>query len=89
MGGNEKLLLKMRRKPVPNDITMNELKRLLISRGFILQSRKSAHLNFSHPNLNYILTIDSHDDRKDLKAIYIRKALQAIDEVEEWGWLYV
>lgn len=83
MGVNEKLLIKMRRKPIPSDITMNEVTRLLESRGFSLHSRNSSHLNFKHPKLSYILRFASHDDRKELKAIYIKLALEAIDDVEE------
>jgi len=35
MGNNVKLLEKMRRKLIPNVITMNELNRLMISKGFV------------------------------------------------------
>ena len=82
MGVNEKLLEKMRRKPIPNDISMNELNRLLLSRGFTLQSRKGSHLNYKHPKLSNILTIVSHDDRKSLLATYIKNALIALEEIE-------
>lgn len=82
MGVNEKLLEKMKRRPIPTDITMNELSRLLESRGFTLQSKKGSHKNFTHPKLNYILTIVSHDSRKPVKAVYIKTSLAAIDEVD-------
>jgi predicted RNA binding protein YcfA (HicA-like mRNA interferase family) len=82
MGVNDKLLLKMRRHPVPNDVTMNELDRFLRSRGFVLHSQDSAHLNYKHKGLFYILTIDAHSMKEQVKAIYIRKILSALDELE-------
>jgi len=82
MGQNDKLLDKMRRKPIPNDITMQELNRLLLSKGFELHSQNSAHLNYKHHMLKYVLTIDSHNVKNEVKSIYIKLALNAIDEIE-------
>jgi len=72
----------MRRKPIPNDITMNELNRLMISKGFVLHSQNSAHLNYKHEKLKYVITIDSHNMKKEVKSIYIRIVLNAVEEIE-------
>lgn len=82
MGVNDKLFKKMLRKPIPNDITMNELNRFLLSRGFILQSQNSAHYNYRHEKLKYIITIDSHNMKQEVKSIYIKMVLNAIEEIE-------
>lgn len=76
MGNNEKLLEKMRRKPIPNDITMNELNRFMISKGFVLHSQNSAHLNYKHEKLNYVITIDSHNMKQEVKSIYIENSVK-------------
>jgi len=81
MGANEKLLDKMRRFPTPNDITMKELDRFLRSVGFIIQSQSSSHMNYKHEKLRHILTIVSHDMKQDVKVIYIRNVLNALDEL--------
>jgi predicted RNA binding protein YcfA (HicA-like mRNA interferase family) len=81
MGANEKLLEKMRRIPTPNDITMNELDRLLRSEGFVIQSQNGSHLNYKHENLKYILTIVSHDKKQEVKVVYIKNTLNALDEL--------
>ncbi|MGB7595372.1 MAG: type II toxin-antitoxin system HicA family toxin [Erysipelotrichaceae bacterium] len=60
---------------------MSELDRFLKSRGFILHSQDSAHLNYKHKDLVYILTIDAHSMKDQVKTIYIRKILSALDEL--------
>jgi hypothetical protein len=69
IGVNEKLLTRIRRHPAPNDITMSELDRFLRRKGFILHSQDSAHLNYKHRNLIYILPIDAHSMKEQVKAI--------------------
>lgn len=81
MGADEKLLAKLSGKKIPNDITMNELNRFLLNMGFSLHSQVSAHYNFKHPGLEYIITIDSHDFRRDVNPIYVRKVIDALEEL--------
>lgn len=83
MGSTEKLWAKIRRHPLPCDITMNELDRFLRSKGFILHSRSSSHLNYKHKNLDYILTIVAHDFRDQVKPVYIKNVVIALDELEK------
>ncbi|HCT62990.1 MAG TPA: hypothetical protein DIC19_02710 [Erysipelotrichaceae bacterium] len=81
MGADEKLMIRIFGRKVPNDITFKELSRFLINIGFILQTHKGAHYNFKHPNLVYILTIDSHDERKPVNKVYINKVKEALEEL--------
>jgi len=81
MGADEKLLAKICGNKIPNDITMNELNRLLVNLGFVQQSKNGAHYNYRHPELNYILTIDSHDFRQEVKTIYIKNVRIALSEL--------
>jgi predicted RNA binding protein YcfA (HicA-like mRNA interferase family) len=83
MGTSDKLLFRIFGLKIPNDISMKELDRLLTRSGFILQSKVSAHYNYKHPNLKYILTIDAHDFRKEVKPIYIKKVKEALEELKE------
>ena len=83
MGTNKKLLKKLRQIPSPNNITMKELDRFLRSEGFKLQSQSSSHLNYRHDGLTYILTIVSHDMKQEVKVVYIKNVLTALDEISQ------
>jgi len=83
MGTNKKFLKRLRQIPTPNDITMKELDRFLKSEGFKLQSQSSSHLNYKHERLTYILTIVSHNMKQEVKVVYIKNVLAAIDEISQ------
>lgn len=89
MGKNEKLLNRIFGRKTPSDITFQELRRMLEHYDFILSTYNAAHYNFKHPNLTYIITIDSHDKSRPLNKVYIDKVKDALEELgikgeEKW-----
>lgn len=68
----------------PKDVDFEELDKLLRLYGFICrQPRKgSSHYTYYHPRLEEILTIPKN---RPVKAVYVRKALEAIKNLESGG----
>lgn len=49
--------------------------------GFAARPSKGDHWTFEHPLLSYVVTIDPR--RPTILPVYVKKALTAIDEVQE------
>ncbi len=81
MGYYEKLLTKIMENPYRTDITIEEVKKLLIRNGFILQSVKGSHHVFVHNDLDYPICIPSKKGRfvKPAYIMVIKKALEAME----------
>ncbi len=66
--------------PIRRDITFEEAKNFLLSKGFTMQPGKGDHMKFTHENLEFHLSIPCNVD--SLKVNYIkdiRKALNCIN----------
>ncbi len=81
MGSNSKLIKKILRKETPSDITIDELDRLLIYLGFVLQTQNSSHRNYKHQGLTYLLTIATHGNKSQVLKIYIKNTKKAFQEL--------
>ena len=80
MGHYEKLLHDIENNP--SDVKFDALHKLLTKvGGFDCRNGKGDHYNFSHPDLEDILTIDSRGKKGPLKAVYVKKALRLFKEV--------
>ncbi|MBE3585046.1 type II toxin-antitoxin system HicA family toxin [Desulfofundulus thermocisternus] len=68
----------------PNDVDFHDLDKLLIRYGFnCRQPRKgSSHFTYYHPQLDEILTIPKD---RPLKAVYVKKAIEAIKKLQNGG----
>lgn len=80
MGKYEKLKEKVFANPRKVNITIDEVKYLLLRNGFRLERIKGSHYQFSHFKLNEILTIVSHDKR--ILSAYIEKIKDALEKLE-------
>lgn len=81
MGRYEKLLQNIENNP--SDVTFDDLRTLLVKMGgFDCRAGKGDHVVFSHPDLQEILTVDSHGKRK-LKAFYVKAALKLYHRVKD------
>lgn len=67
----------MRRNP-KGDWTLDDLKALAEAFGFTVRQRGGSHATLSHPKRVEILTVPA---RKPIKPVYVRKLVDAIDEV--------
>lgn len=81
MGSNNKLINKILRKDTPHDITFDELNRLLLYLGFILQTQNGSHRNYKHEKLQYLLTIATHGNKSQVLAVYIKNVKKAFEEI--------
>ncbi len=80
MSRREKLITAMRNNP--KGVAFAELKSLLCYYGCSVRqkSRGSSHYTFTHPAIPYALTIPKD---RPVKAVYVKRALAMIDEIEE------
>jgi predicted RNA binding protein YcfA (HicA-like mRNA interferase family) len=79
----EKLEARIRQKPTPNDIRFNELVKFMDYYGFELRpSSGGSHRVFCHPQYDGIVSVvKPHGTSDGVKRAYIRKALEAVDEL--------
>lgn len=80
----QKLIEKFYRKPIPSDITYDELKRIASHFGCVIvdsgrNNRHSLHIN--HPSVSYGIPVPVHG--KCVKEIYIKKIKELIDSIKE------
>ena len=80
MSTHEKFKNKITSKPVPTDISFEKLKSFLQKEGFVCVDGKGDHYKFSHPDLNYHISIDS--GAKGVKAYSIIDIRKAIEEIK-------
>jgi len=66
----------------PKDVRFDDLE-ILLTRvgGFESTPGSGDHYGFSHPDLPNPITVDSRGKHKPLKPIYVKKALQAFEEL--------
>jgi predicted RNA binding protein YcfA (HicA-like mRNA interferase family) len=64
------------------DVSFADLHKLLTKvGGFDCRQGAGDHYVFSHPDLTEIISVDSRNKGKQLKPIYVKKALAAFREV--------
>lgn len=80
LGKREKLIEKMNNNP--KDVPFEDINNLLTHYGCQVRQPKSgsSHYIYTHPAASEPLTIPK---RRPIKAIYVKKALQMIDEIKE------
>lgn len=84
MGKLEKLLHKIFKQPIPNDLQYNEIAKLLITVGCTVQKRTgSSHRNFKHPNFPKIITLMETELVRPYQIKLIRELLENIGIVQE------
>ncbi|APR70725.1 MAG: type II toxin-antitoxin system HicA family toxin [Acinetobacter junii] len=82
MSKRQKLLEKLRRKPIPRDFTWDELVTLLGHYQYVLKnSTGSSHCKFLGHDNHIIMTSKPHPNNT-LKGGHIKQALEAIDRYE-------
>ena len=79
MAKREKRLAAMRQNP--KQVRFADLRSVLEGFGFEARPGKGDHWSFVHPRISYVVTVDPR--RPHVLEPYVRKALQAIDEVLE------
>lgn len=62
--------------PIKTDITFDEVKNFLLSKGFVMLDGKGDHIKFTHDELEQHLSIPCKE--KTIKIIYIRQIQRAI-----------
>lgn len=79
MGKLEKLLHKIFKHPIPNDIQYSEMAKLLVSVGCTVQKRTgSSHRNFKHPDFPKIITLMKTELVRPYQIKLVRELLQNI-----------
>lgn len=63
----------------PRQVRFADLKMALEGPGFTARTGKGDHWVFEHELLDYGFTVDPR--RPDVLAVYVREALEAVDEV--------
>lgn len=84
LGKLEKLLNKIFKHPIPNDIQYSEIAKLLLSVGCTVQKRTgSSHRNFKHPNFPKIITLIETELVRPYQIKLVRELLENIGIVQE------
>jgi predicted RNA binding protein YcfA (HicA-like mRNA interferase family) len=84
LGKLEKLLHKIFKHPIPNDIQYSEVAKLLISVGCTIQKRTgSSHRNFKHPNFPKIITLMGTELVRPYQIKLVRELLGNLGIVQE------
>lgn len=80
LGKREKLLESMKNNP--KDVPFEQIDALLMYYGCTRRqaSKGSSHYFYTHPAVPYPVNIPRH---KPVKAIYIKQALEMIDQIRE------
>lgn len=73
-----KLLITMRQNP--NDWTMAKLLSVAKNYGMEVRSTGGSHHVFSHPSVRDPLSVPAH---RTIKAIYIKRFIALIDQIQE------
>lgn len=83
MKKTEKLLIKIENNP--KNVRFEEIEQVFLSKGFEERQarRGSSHYIFYHKELERIVTIPKPHKSKNVKPVYIKKALTAIRILEE------
>lgn len=78
MSRHEKLLEKIRNNP--KNISFETIDNILTRVGFIKRGTGGSHFIYTHPKLEQPINIPYN---KPIKAIYIKRAISAIEELEK------
>lgn len=81
MGQFEKLYEKFQRKPIPNDITFDELKVIAEHYGCIVVSGGKHSKKIVYEPLGTVIPIPMHG--KTVKEAYIKEVKNLIDQIKE------
>jgi len=81
--GTRKLEARIRQKPTPSDIRFDELAKFMENHGFEMRPASGgSHRVFCHPQYDGIVSVVKPHGRSDgVKRAYVRKALEAVDEI--------
>lgn len=78
----EKLLVKLRRRPVPNDMRIDEICKLAEYYGCEVKKNGGKHsLHIVYKALGRVIPIPTHGDR--VKDVYVQMIKQLINDIEE------
>ena len=58
-----------------------DLERILLRHGFTVVGKATSHRTFRHPLVSRLCTLKD-DGKRDVKTVYIKKARQALVELE-------
>lgn len=75
-----KTQLRIMSNPIKLDITFDEVKNFLLSKGFEMQQGKGDHMIFTHPELDQHLSIPCCV--KNIKSAYIKQVQKAIRQIQ-------
>ena len=82
MARDEKLIARIKSKPLCTDITIDELVKYLQYHGYVEKGRKStSHRQFIHPVYKKPITLVSHG--KPMLVAYVKEAIRLVEEITE------
>lgn len=81
MGQFEKMYAKFQRKPIPNDITFEELEVIASHFGCIVKSGGKHSKKIIYPPLGVVIPIPMHG--KTVKEAYIKEVKELLSQIEE------
>lgn len=80
----EKAIDKFYRKPIPNDITYDEMKRVAEYFGCIVDSKGGRHpFRVVYPKYGTVIPIPVHG--KNVKEVYIKELKKLFERIKEEG----
>lgn len=77
----DKLLAKFYRKPIPNDITYEEMIQLAKYFGCRIGGGGKHSLHIVHPSKSWVIPIPTHGNT--VKEIYIKQLKEMFDSIKE------
>jgi len=80
----EKLEEKLRQKPIPNDISILDIKTILEGYGFICSIGGKNHLKCFHSLIEQVIIIPPpHNTSSGVKRPYIKMVIAVLNEVKQ------
>jgi predicted RNA binding protein YcfA (HicA-like mRNA interferase family) len=77
MGKREKLLGKL--KNSPNNVTFDQVEKVLLNEGFALERISSSHHVFKKGEVTFVIPVH----RNKVKAVYVKRVVEIIEDLND------
>jgi predicted RNA binding protein YcfA (HicA-like mRNA interferase family) len=78
MSRHEKLILKLKAKPTPSDVTWNELKLILKHLGYEILSNRGSRRKFVHVETKEIISLHEPHPNPEVKTYVIKQVVEQL-----------
>jgi predicted RNA binding protein YcfA (HicA-like mRNA interferase family) len=77
MGKREKLLEKLKKSP--NNITFDELEKVLLNEDFVLERISGSHHIFKRGEVTFVIPVH----KNKVKSVYVKRVVEIIEELND------